>query len=484
MIFNSISFAVFLPLVFLLYWFVFNKNARTQNFLLLFSSIVFYCFADWRFLFLLTASGFLNFYLAISISKTTEGPFRKLLFYVGLFINIAILFYFKYFNFFIQSFVNLFDLNGDGNSFTPFHILLPLGISFFTFQLVGYLIDVNNEEIEPSNEILNFFTYLAYFPKLLSGPIERIQRFLPQIQYKREFNYQISVDGIFQFLWGLFKKMVIADNCTPLVLSVFSNFSTSSGSTLVVGAFLNVFAVYADFSGYSDMACGVSKLFGIQITNNFAFPFFATNISSFWQRWHISLTTWMMDYIFTPLSFLLRGIRTAGLAIAILITFIVVGLWHGPSWTYIVFGIIQGICFFPLILKGSLKISINKASKTSGPWINRIAGMCGLFLLISITFIFLRVEKVNDAFSYISDVFSLSIFTLPKLVGEQNTTLMVSIVMIISLIIMDWTYRNFEHVFSKIHEKSVLFQLVVVIIFASLIFVFGGQQQAFVYFQF
>ena len=271
MIFNSFQFALFLPIVFFLYWLVFKKNAKTQNLLLLLASVVFYCMADWKFISLLAASGIVNFYSATLIANKKEGTTRKLIFYSGITFNIGILLYFKYLNFFIQSFVTLFNYGGINIDFTPFHILLPLGISFFTFQMIGYLIDVNNEEIEPTKDLLGFFTYLAYFPKILSGPIERVQRFLPQIQKKREFNYNLTVDGLRQILWGLFKKMVIADNCYPIVDTIFNNYETMSGSTILLGSMVYIVYVYADFSSYSDIACGVSKLFNIRIINNFSY---------------------------------------------------------------------------------------------------------------------------------------------------------------------------------------------------------------------
>ena len=250
--------------------------------------------------------------------------------------------------------------------------------------MIGYLIDVNNEVIEPTSDILSFFTYLLYFPKILSGPIERVQRFLPQIQKKREFDDALATDGLRQIIYGLFKKMVIADNCTPIVNSIF-NYQDGNGSALVLAGMLYIICVYADFSGYSDIACGISKLFNIRITNNFAFPFFSTNISEFWRKWHISLTSWMMDYIFTPLSFILRRFKKLGLFISILVTFTIVGIWHGANWTFIIFGVLHGLYFLPLIFKDSVN---KKKIVTDGnflPSINAISKMAGLFLLVAVT---------------------------------------------------------------------------------------------------
>ncbi|MCJ7448006.1 MAG: MBOAT family protein [Bacteroidales bacterium] len=439
--------------------------------------------ADWKFVSLLAASGFVNFYLAKLIAKKEEGKIRKFIFYSGIVFNIAILFYFKYFNFFVQSFVTLLNYSGVNINFTPFHILLPLGISFFTFQMIGYLIDVNNEEIKPTNDLLSFFTYLAYFPKILSGPIERVQRFLPQIQKKREFDYDIAVDGLRQILWGLFKKMIIADRLTPIVNNIFNNYQTLNGSTLLLGAIFYIISLYADFSGYSDMACGVSKLFNIRITNNFAFPFFSTNISDFWKKWHISLTSWLMDYVFTPLSFILRGYKKIGLAISILITFLIVGLWHGANLTFIVFGFLHGLYFVPIIIKGSMNKNKFIAAGKLIPSASESLGVLGLFLLVSITSIFGRSENIGQALGYLSEIVSPSLFTVPTLTNMQNV--LTTMIFIGICILIEWGGREQDHAIAIIGIKwkrtlrSVFYFAIVLAIFW-----FGGNEQQFIYFQF
>ncbi len=483
MLFNSFEFALFLPIVFLLYWFVFKKNAITQNILLLLASIVFYCMADWKFISLLAISGFVNFYLAKLISKNEEGKIRSLFFYSGIGFNIGLLLYFKYFNFFVQSFVTLLNYGGANVNFTPIHILLPLGISFFTFQMIGYLIDVKNEEIEPTRDVLSFFTYLAYFPKILSGPIERVQRFLPQIQKKREFDYNLTIDGLRQILWGLFKKMVIADNCTPLVNTIFNNYQNLTGSTLLMGSIFFIISVYADFSGYSDMACGISKLFGIRITNNFAFPFYSTNISDFWKKWHISLTSWMLDYVFTPMSFILRKYKKFGLIVSIFITFLIIGLWHGGNWTFIVFGALQGLCFIPIIIKGS----INKSRITSAgkliPSFADTAGMVGLFLLVSVTFIILRAENIGQAVSYISIILSPSLFSVPGFIDRNSGITALVFIGVMGLV--EWLGRDQEHALARLDlkwKRPIRYTLYYGLII--MIFWYGVKFQQFIYFQF
>ncbi len=489
MVFNSLNFAVFLLLVFILYWFVFKKNAKTQNILLLVASIVFYCMADWKFIFLLAASGFINFYLAKFIAQKKEGKIRSLFFFSGIILNVGLLLYFKYFNFFIQSFVTLFNYSGAGISFTPFHILLPLGISFFTFQMIGYLIDVNNDEIEPTGDLLSFCTYLAYFPKILSGPIERIQKFLPQIQKKREFDYGMAVDGLREILWGLFKKMVIADNCAEYANEIFNNYTVYSGSTLALGVLFFAFQIYGDFSGYSDMACGISKLFNIRIVNNFAFPFFSTNISDYWKKWHVSLTSWMMDYVFTPLSFILRKYKKTGLIISIILTFLLVGFWHGANWTFIVFGFLHGIYFIPLILKGSMNKNKLVAEGRLIPSFKEFFGMLGIFILTALTAVFFRAENVGWALSYILDIFSPSLFTMPYLI-EKGTDLPIFpklfILMLGIFMTIEWTGREQEFAIAHLGKKTNRFfrwSFYFVIVYT--IFYWGKfDVNTFIYFQF
>ncbi len=305
MVFNSPEFVLFLPIVFILYWFVFSKSAKSQNIILLLSSIFFYVWADWRFLFLVGANVLFNFFIGIQIQDAQKEKHKQQLLWLGIFFNLGILGYFKYFNFFYDSFVDLINLSGGNLNYSSLKILLPLGISFFTFQTLGYLFDIYNEEIEPCRDILAFSAYVLYFPKILAGPIERAQKFIPQIEVKRLFDNNLAFDGLRQILWGLFAKIVIADNCAGLVNEIFANPETQSGSMLMIGSVFFLIQIYCDFSGYSNIAIGVSKLLGIKLMTNFATPFFSTNISDFWKKWHISLTSWLMDYVFTPLSFLI-----------------------------------------------------------------------------------------------------------------------------------------------------------------------------------
>lgn len=480
--FNSFGFALFLPIVFLLYWCVFNKSSKSQNAILLISSIVFYLQADWKFISLLMISGIVNFRLAkILIQKEDESFSRRFIFYTGIIFNVGVLLYFKYFNFFIQSFVSLLNYNEAVDiSFTPFHILLPLGISFFTFQMIGYLIDVNNEEIEPTNNLLNFFTYLVYFPKILSGPIEKVQDFLPQIETKRNFKYALAVDGAKQFLWGLFKKVVIANNITSLVDTVFSNSQNMSGSTLCIGAIFYAISLYADFSGYSDMACGVSKLFNIKIMNNFAFPFFSTNISGFWKRWHISLTSWMMHYIYMPLSFITREYKKFGLILSINLTFLLVGLWHGANWTFVIFGLYHGLLFIPLIFKGSIlnnnELQVNKFGL---PSLKDLFKIIGTFLTVTLGMIIFRSENIDQAFQIFLEIASISLFSIPQI---RPTDLSVLIFVFFTI---EWIGRREEYAIEKLWLKyPKVLRWGIYYSIAMIIFLYSGKEHEFIYLQF
>lgn len=424
MLFNSLSFALFLPIVFFAYWLIGGKSAKRQNIILLMASLIFYCLADWKFSLLLALSALINYSLGIAIHRYLGKKRQLPLFYAGLVFNIGLLVYFKYLNFFIDSFVKLFNNLGAEIQFTPFHILLPLGISFFTFQMIGYLIDIYNEEIEPEKDLLVMGTYLAYFPKILSGPIERAQAFIPQITRTRTFDAQLAYNGLQQILWGLFKKVVVASNTAAIVNEIFASPSSYGAFTLTLGACLYLIQLYADFSGYSDMAVGISKLFNIRITNNFNFPFFATNISEFWQRWHISLTTWMMDYVFTPLSFILRDKKKIGLILSILVTFLIVGIWHGDNATFLAFGTLQGLYFLPLILQNKLNRKMNPSLQTPKvKFINAIKTL-GLFLLLSLTAVLLNTNDLTHALSYYNGFLGDLRFDMSVITGSSEQLLM------------------------------------------------------------
>lgn len=348
MLFNSLDFAIFLPIFFFLYWFVTNKNLQLQNFLIVVASYIFYGWWDWRFLFLIFFSSITDYIIGKGLQVIEKEKYRKVLLWISIVTNIGFLGFFKYYNFFVNSFVTAFSFWGKSISVNSLDIILPVGISFYTFQTLSYTIDVYKRKLEPAKDIISFLAFVSFFPQLVAGPIERATNLLPQFYKKRVFEYDKAVDGMRQMLWGLFKKVVIADNCAEYANTIFNNYTDFSGSTLVLGAIFFTFQIYCDFSGYSDMAIGMSRLFGFNLMKNFAFPYFSRDIAEFWRRWHISLSTWFRDYLYIPLGgskgSLSKIVRNT------FIIFLVSGFWHGANWTFIIWGFLNALYFLPLLL--------------------------------------------------------------------------------------------------------------------------------------
>ena len=364
MYFNSLDFALFLLIVFILYWFVFKNKLKSQNIVLLISSYVFYSFWDWRFLSLILISTLADYFIGKALSKTNAQNHRKQLLYSSILLNLGLLCFFKYYNFFIDSFTTAFSFFGQTISVNSLNIILPVGISFYTFQTLSYTIDVYRKKIEPSNNLINFAAFVSFFPQLVAGPIERAAHLLPQFSIKKQFTFANGRAGLRQILWGLFKKIVIADQCAKYVDVIFNNVDDYSGSTLFLGAVLFSFQIYGDFSGYSDIAIGTARLFGFNLKQNFAFPYFSKNIKVFWSRWHISLTTWFRDYLYIPLG----GNRKSKLITLrnIFIVFVVSGFWHGANWTFIIWGIIHAIFFIPYYFSNKKTAIKNNKYKALG----------------------------------------------------------------------------------------------------------------------
>lgn len=481
MVFNSFDFVIFFVPVFLLYWFLFKKSSFSQNVVLVVVSMLFYAKADWRFLILLLLSVLVNYLLAIKIRSSESEKSEKIFLYLGLFFNVGLLLYFKYFNFFYDGFVQLLNVFGSDLHFSSLKILVPLGISFFTFQTVGYLYDVYNEEIEPSTNLLEFSVFVLYFPKMLSGPIERAASFIPQIKVKRTFSYNLAADGLRQIIWGLFTKIVIAENCAAIVNPIFQNYTNEPGSVLVLGAFFYAIQIYADFSGYTNMAIGVSKLLGIQLTRNFATPYFSTNISDFWRKWHMTLTNWMMDYVFTPLSFMLRSYKKMGLVISIIITFLLVGFWHGDNMTFIVYGFLHGLYFIPLVYSGNMNKSAIVAKGKLLPGLMEVIKMMLLFVLIMFTAVFFRAPNLTIAMKYLSGVVSTNLLTYPEdLVNGQNAVI---VGLIFLFIITEWLHREKKHDFDIVNYPLLLRWFLYILLFLLVLFL-GKSAETFIYFQF
>ncbi len=485
MVFTSLTFLLFFTTFFFLYWFVFKENVTLQNLLVLIASYLFYSWADWRFLSLLICISILNYYLGIYIEKSTKPKIKNLLLYVGLIQGIGVLAFFKYFNFFIDSFNEVFHaLNIHWNIHT-LNIIIPLGISFFTFRTISYLLDIDKGKIHATKDWIVFFSYVAFFPSLLSGPIDKAKTLIPQLEQKRIFDHDSATDGMRQILWGLFKKLVIADNCATITNPIFEGHSGLPASTLLVGAFLYSIQVYADFSGYSDMAIGFSRLIGFNITKNFDFPFFAQNIAEFWRKWHISLTSWVTEYVFTPLSIKFRDYNNFGLILAIVINLTIVGIWHGAKWTNIFYGFIHGCYFIPLIIFGTMNKKKRIAKDKLLPSFREFINVLGTFSLVMFTFIIFRSESVIEAFHYYRELFSLSIFSVPHISSDKYSAT-ITVLSIFIMFAIEWLGREQDHALSQFGfkwPKPVLWSFYYLIVFTIL--VFGSfENRQFIYSQF
>ncbi|GAB2618021.1 MBOAT family O-acyltransferase [Belliella aquatica] len=482
MLFNSIDFVIFLPIVFALYWFVINKNLKLQNLLIVIASLVFYGWWDWRFLFLIIFSTIVDYTIGRLLFIEKNQIKRKTLLWTSILVNIGFLGFFKYHNFFIDNFVTAFTFFGSEIKASSLNIILPVGISFYTFQTLSYTIDVYKRNLEPTKDLIAFSAFVSFFPQLVAGPIERATNLLPQFYKKREFDYSKAVDGMRQILWGLFKKIVIADNCAEFANLIFNNSSDFSGSTLVVGAIFFTFQIYGDFSGYSDIAIGTSRLFGFNLKQNFAFPYFSRDIAEFWRRWHISLSTWFKDYLYIPLGGSLGGtwlkVRNT------FIIFIVSGFWHGANWTFVVWGALNALYFLPLLLTKNNRNNLDVVAKGKFfPSLKESALMSLTFGLTVLSWIFFRANSIDHAFSYIGSIFSSSLFTLPEFSGVGRAFRLFIVILIFMLI--EWGGRENQFAIQQLGLKwSRPLRRGMYFIFIILIFWFGQNEQQFIYFQF
>lgn len=481
MIFNSIPFALFFIVFFCLYWFVTNKNLKVQNLLILVGSYFFYAWSDWRLLSFLIGVSLLNYFLGIRIERTKSENWKRIFLYIGLLQGIGGLLFFKYFNFFITSFNDAFHIG-----LHTLKIIVPLGISFFTFRTISYLLDIYKGKTKATTDWVIFFNYVAFFPSLLSGPIDKANKLIPQLEKERSFKYESAVDNLRQIIWGLFKKVVIANNCAVITTEVFANYHTLPASSLVIGATLYTIQIYADFSGYSDMAIGFAGLLGLKITKNFDYPLFAQNIADFWRKWHISLTSWLTEYVFTPLSISFRDYGNLGLILAIVINFTLIGIWHGANWTYILFGFLHGVCYIPLILKGTMNKK-KKPSPSNIPTLNEVFNMLKNLAFVTLTFILFKSDSISEAFRFYKSLFSKSLFQVPKFSGVSMIYFASILLYILFLLVMEWNARRKEHVLenfgmalSKPIRWSVYTGLVLIIYYFSSIV----SNQDFIYFQF
>lgn len=478
MLFNSIDFAIFLPIVFILYWFVTNKNLKLQNFLIVVASYVFYGWWDWRFLSLIAFSTLVDYFVGIGLSKQENPIKRKVLLWTSIIVNLGFLGFFKYYNFFLDNFVTAFTFFGSEIKANSLNVILPVGISFYTFQTLSYSIDVYRTKLEPTKDIIAFTAFVTFFPQLVAGPIERATHLLPQFYNKRKFEYDKAVDGMRQILWGLFKKIVIADNCAEYANLIFNNSDDYSGSTLVLGALFFTFQIYCDFSGYSDIAIGTSRLFGFDLMRNFNFPYFSRDIAEFWRRWHISLSTWFRDYLYIPLGGSRGGtwmkVRNT------FIIFIVSGFWHGANWTFIVWGALNAVYFLPLLLTKNNRMNLDTVAQGKYlPSLKEFSLMLLTFGMTVFAWIFFRADNMGHAISYISSIFSSSLLSLPS-IRPKNI-----ILLLIFFIFMEWIARESQHPLERLGLRwNAFFRYLLYILIILSLFWFGGKEQQFIYFQF
>jgi len=483
MLFNSLGFALFLPCVFIIYWFVTNRSLRLQNGSLLIASYFFYASWDYRFLFLLIFSTLLDYLTGMRIAASESKGRKQFWLWLSICVNLGFLGIFKYYNFFVSSFAEMMELAGIQVNIRSLEIILPLGISFYTFHGLSYILDIYNNRIKPEKNIIDYAVFVSYFPLLVAGPIERATHLLPQIKKERTFNYKQATNGVFLILWGLFKKIVVADNCAPLVDFIFGSESLPA-STLVAGAVLFAFQIYADFSGYSDIAIGVSKLFGIEVFINFRFPYFSRNIAEFWRRWHISLTSWFRDYLYIPLGGSREGkwksIRN------VFIIFLVSGLWHGANWSFIAWGGIHACLFLPSFIFKSHKKYQQGVVHPSGllSTSRELLHVIWTFAAVTLAFIFFRSPTIRDAVHYVGQIFDKSLLSFPRLNGQQNTDFILCLIAIVSMLAVEWNYRKTDFVFSDIAEKSIYKRAFILILITLAIYFFAGKSLRFIYFQF
>ncbi|NIG54390.1 MBOAT family protein [Chitinophaga sp. Cy-1792] len=478
MVFNSFEFALFLPIVFLLYWFAARGSLMVQNLILLAASFVFYGMWDYRFLFLLFFSILLDYTSGIMIHQAVGTRKKKIWLTASIGINLGFLFFFKYYNFFVASFADLLHAGGFQPHLWTLRIILPVGISFYTFHGLSYVIDVYYGKVTPTRNFVNYALFVSFFPLLVAGPIERATHLLPQIERTRVFDSSKAADGLRQILWGLLKKMVIADGCAFYANQIFNHSADYNGSTLLTGAVLFAFQIYGDFSGYSDMALGIARLFGFELLRNFAYPYFSRDIAEFWRRWHISLSSWFKDYVYIPL-----GGSREGRFKAVRNTFVIFllsGFWHGANWTFIIWGAIHAVYFLPLLLSDRNRKNMEiVAQGRILPSLKEGLQMLSTFLLVTLAWVFFRAENAGHAFAYLREIFSLSLLQKP-VIFPMTMLLLVALFMLV-----EWQGRAYPYALANISirmGRPVRWAVYLVLLFV--IILLKSEQQQFIYFQF
>lgn len=480
MLFNSIEFIIFLPIVFILYWFVFRQT-KWQNIFIVIASYIFYGWWNWKFLSLILFTSLCSFYSGILIEKYRYiKSTSKFVLIINLILNLGILSIFKYFNFFIGNLQIIFDAIGINLDWTTINIILPVGISFYTFQAISYAIDVYRNNLKPTKNVIAFCAYISFFPQLVAGPIERATNLLPQFLKKRRFSYPLAVDGCRQILWGFLKKMVIADNCAETVDRIWNDYNHQVGPVLIIGAILFAIQIYCDFSGYSDIAIGSAKLFGIKLSQNFRYSYFSRNITEFWRRWHMSLMSWFKDYVYIPLG----GNRCSKWKHLrnVFFVFGLSGLWHGPNLTYLCWGFYHAILFIPFILWGwKSKLPLKQGCGTFLQNMKEACQIITTFCFVAFGFIIFRAKSITQAFSYISGIFSYGSINFTTFHGKKT------IIYCILFFLVEWIQRDKEHALQFSNNtvfKYRIFRWTVYYLIFAVIIAFSAIQQNFIYFQF
>lgn len=478
MFFNSVEFLGFFVVVFIVYWFVLSKNYQWQNGFLLGASYLFYSFWDWRFLFLLLFSTLLDYYTGLQLQATTHPSRRRFWLWLSIGINIGFLGFFKYYNFFITSVQDALGTFGFQAHYWTLAIILPVGISFYTFHGLSYVIDSYYGRIQAERNFVDYALFVSFFPLLVAGPIERATHLLPQLKQPRTFSYPQAVDGLKQILWGLFKKVVIADQCATYANDIFAHSESYAGSTLLLGAVFFAIQIYGDFSGYSDMASGTARLLGIELLRNFAYPYFSRDMAEFWRRWHISLSSWFKDYLYIPLG----GSRVSDWKKIrnTCIIFLVSGFWHGANWTFVVWGLLNALYVLPSVLwhtnRNHLTIVAEGRMWPSG---REVLQMGVTFGLTVIAWVFFRAETLSHAFQYLSGLFSRSFFSVPEVFPP------ILLVVIGLFFWVEWLGREEKYALATLGsswKRGVRYLLYYTLIIAVLCN--QGTEQQFIYFQF
>jgi D-alanyl-lipoteichoic acid acyltransferase DltB (MBOAT superfamily) len=476
MVFNSFNFLLFLPIVFALYWILAKSSSKSQNLLLLVSSYFFYACWDYRFLFLLMFSTFLDYFTGIKMHEAATQNGKKFWFWLSIGINLGFLGIFKYYNFFISSFQELLEGFGFQANFWTISFILPVGISFYTFHGLSYVIDIYNDKIKPEKNIVDYSVFVSFFPLLVAGPIERATHLLPQIQRERHFDYYKAVDGLRQILWGLFMKVVVADNCATVVNEVFEKQESLNAGSLFVGAIFFAFQIYGDFSGYSNIALGTARLFGVELLRNFNYPYFSRDIAEFWRRWHISLSSWFKDYLYIPL-----GGSKGGIWMQVrntIIIFVVSGFWHGANWTFIIWGALNALYILPLVIFKLNRNNTNIVAENSVlPTVKEIVQIGITFILTTIAWVFFRAETVTEAWLYVVKIFNYKAYGFPQVDLKP-------FIYIIILIFVEWIQRKKAHGLELSTIKYTFIRWIIYLLVFVLILFFGASSDSFIYFQF